>query len=175
MHGHDDGDTSWSLRAQRSIHTLVIRETLTPPLRNARRFRARRRSRGPPVLGGCPRTPESVVAAGTKGYHLMLVPFAGPKMKEGLDAYRAAWAQAGHPGRGKVALGFHLLCHESRDEGARIVRADVKRYFALLVAAMELGAGWGQGTSTILLEEAQRSMRFFAVAVIPHFRSATPE
>lgn len=189
----------------------------------------------PPFWVAALGTPESVVAAGVKGYHLMLVPFAGPKMREVFDAYRTAWTKAGHSGRGKIALGYHMFCHASREEAYRIARSNVKRYFESLVAALQLDDGWGQGTasrdypnydrhmqklrettfeqmleegtiwvgtpddicrqiqrycdvvgafdyaslqinfSAISLEQARQSMRLFATAVIPQFRSTVQD
>ena len=43
----------------------------------------------------------------------MGIPMAGGKMKELLELYRDAWKQAGHPGKGRVMLAFHMFCAET--------------------------------------------------------------
>ena len=103
---------------------------------------------GPPFWTAALGTPESLRRAGERGYNLMLVPFAGPQMREAIRVYRDAWQEAGHPGQGRIALGFHMFCHEDRDEAFRIARPNVDAYFRSLVAAAELDSGWGAGTSS---------------------------
>ena len=91
---------------------------------------------------------ESIRGAGRKGFNLMLVPFAGPQMREVIGNYRDAWREAGHSGEGQVALAFHMFCHEDREEAYRIARANLNRYLGSLVRAAERDAGWGAGTSS---------------------------
>lgn len=102
----------------------------------------------PPIWTAALGTPESVGAAADKGHNLMLVAFAGPAMREVLDIYRTRWDEAGHEGRGQVAMGFHMFCHEDRDEAYRIARPNVNAYFASLIEAIESDAGWGKGTKS---------------------------
>ena len=83
-----------------------------------------------------------------RGFNLMLVPFAGPQMREAIDVYREAWREAGHNGQGRIALGFHMFCHEDREEARRIAQPNIDAYFKSLVAAAELDSGWGAGTSS---------------------------
>ncbi len=78
----------------------------------------------------------------------MLVPFAGPQMRAPIETYRDAWAEAGHPGSGKIALGFHMFCHQDREEAYRIAGPNIDAYFKSLIAASELDAGWGAGASS---------------------------
>ena len=49
----------------------------------------------------------------------MLVPFAGPQMRETIGVYREACREAGHSGQGRIALGFHMFCQEDREETRR--------------------------------------------------------
>ena len=79
----------------------------------------------------------------------MLVPFSGPQMREAIQVYRDAWRVAGHPGEGRIALGFHMFCHEDREQAHRIARPNVNAYFRSLVAAVELNSGWGAGASSV--------------------------
>ncbi len=92
-------------------------------------------------------TPESLRRAGERGYNLMLVPFAGPQMREAIGNYRDAWREAGHPGQGRIALGFHMFCHEDREEARRIAQPNIDAYFESLAAAAELDSGWGAGAA----------------------------
>ena len=102
----------------------------------------------PPFWVAALGTPESMQAAGKNGYNLMLVPFAGPRMREAIGIYREAWQKAGHPGQGKVALGFHMFCHQDREEAHRIAKPNIDAYFRSLVSAAEQDSGWGAGTSS---------------------------
>ena len=78
----------------------------------------------------------------------MLVPFAGPQTREITSMYRDAWKEAGHGGQGKIALGFHLFCHQDREEAIRIAEPNLNRYLRSLAAASEKDAGWGVGASS---------------------------
>ncbi len=102
----------------------------------------------PPFWTAALGTTESLRKAGDRGDNLMLVPFAGPQMREAIRVYREAWQKAGHAGQGRIALGFHMFCHEDREEAHRIAGANVDAYFKSLVAAAELDSGWGAGASS---------------------------
>ncbi len=102
----------------------------------------------PPFWVAALGTPESMRAAGEKGYNLMLVPFAGPQMREAIGIYNEAWRKAGHSGDGEIALGFHMFCHQDREEAHRIAKPNINAYFKSLVAAAEQDSGWGAGTSS---------------------------
>ena len=91
---------------------------------------------------------QSVRAAALNGYNLMLVPFAGPQTREVIGSYRESWQEAGHPGQGRVALAFHMFCHQDREEAHRIAGPNVDRYLQSLVKAAEKDAGWGAGASS---------------------------
>jgi alkanesulfonate monooxygenase SsuD/methylene tetrahydromethanopterin reductase-like flavin-dependent oxidoreductase (luciferase family) len=66
-------------------------------------------------------------------------------MAELIGAYRAAWQAAGHDGRGKVMLAFHMFAAASNAEAARIAREPLNRYLKSLVAA---ASDWTTGTSS---------------------------
>lgn len=102
----------------------------------------------PPFWTAALGTPESLRKAGLNGFDLMLVPFAGPQMREVIGIYRDAWKEAGHPGQGRIAMGFHMFCHQDRDEAYRIAGPNVNRYLQSLVLAAEKDAGWGSGASS---------------------------
>ena len=69
-------------------------------------------------------------------------------MREAIGTYQEAWRQAGHSGNGKIALGFHMFCHEDREEAHRIAKPNINAYFESLVSAAERDSGWGAGTSS---------------------------
>ncbi len=100
----------------------------------------------PPIWTAALGTPESVRKAGLNGHNLMLVPFAGPAMRQVLENYREAWDEGGHPGRGKVAMAYHMFCHADRDEARRVAEPNIQGYFGALIAAMQTDGGWGKGT-----------------------------
>ena len=102
----------------------------------------------PPFWTAALGTEESLRRTGKRGYNLMLVPFAGPQMREAIKVYRDAWREAAHAGQGRIALGFHMFCHEDREEAYRIAQPNIDAYFRSLVAAAELDSGWGSGTSS---------------------------
>ena len=102
----------------------------------------------PPFWVAALGTPASMEAAGKNGFNLMLVAFAGPQMQEAIGAYREAWQQAEHPSEGKIALGFHMFCHQDREEAHRIAKPNIDAYFKSLVSAAEQDSGWGAGASS---------------------------
>ena len=102
----------------------------------------------PPFWTAALGTPESLRRAGLRGFNLMLVPFAGPQMREAIGVYREAWREAGHRGQGRIALGFHMFCHDDREEAHRIAQPNIDAYFRSLVAAAELDSGWGVGAGS---------------------------
>src|SRR6185437_517131 len=59
-------------------------------------------------------TPQSFSEAGKAGHAIMAIPLTGTKMRELIDIYRDAWRAAGHPGRGRVMLAFHMYCALTR-------------------------------------------------------------
>ena len=69
-------------------------------------------------------------------------------MREAIHVYREAWREAGHKGQGRIALGFHMFCHEDREEARRVAQPNIDAYFESLVAAAGLDSGWGAGTSS---------------------------
>ena len=71
-----------------------------------------------------------------------------PMTREIAGMYRDAWKEAGHEGQGKIALGFHMFCHQDREEARRIAEPNLNRYLRSLAAASEKDAGWGAGASS---------------------------
>jgi len=149
-------------------------------------------------------------------------------MAELIKIYRDAWRAAGHAGRGRVMLAFHMFCAESRDQAAAIAREPLNIYLRSIVDAasewmagvasrdypnyqkmiefiskenfesqVEKGAAWigtphdirnaiaaydaqvdGFESASLQVNfgmigqaDAERSMRLFADAVMPHFQT----
>jgi len=99
----------------------------------------------PPFWIAAVATPTSFAAAGTAGHALMAIPMAGGKMKELLTIYREAWRAAGHPGKGRVMLGFHMICTETPQEAVRIAYDPLNRYLKRFVDA---ASDWTGGVSS---------------------------
>jgi alkanesulfonate monooxygenase SsuD/methylene tetrahydromethanopterin reductase-like flavin-dependent oxidoreductase (luciferase family) len=89
----------------------------------------------PPFWIAALATPDSFAGAGKAGHSIMAIPMAGGMMAELIGLYREAWRSAGHPGKGRVMLAFHMLCHESRAEAEAIAKAPLDRYLRSLVDA----------------------------------------
>ena len=99
----------------------------------------------PPFWIAALATPESFSRAGERGFGVMAIPLAGGQMAELIGLYRDAWAKAGHPGRGRVMLAFHMFCHEDAETAAEIARAPLNAYLKSLVD----GAGhWLKGANS---------------------------
>jgi natural product biosynthesis luciferase-like monooxygenase protein len=99
----------------------------------------------PPFWVAALATPDSFVNAGTAGHSVMAIPMAGGQMKELLGRYREAWRAAGHPGRGRVMLAFHMFCADTEDEAVAVARAPLNGYLASLVDA---ASDWLTGMSS---------------------------
>ena len=99
----------------------------------------------PPFYVAALSTEASFVWAGEQGHGVMAIPMAGGRMRELVDAYRDAWRAAGHPGRGKVMLAFHMFCHEDGEEAVRIARDPLNRYLRSLV---EAASEWTTGADS---------------------------
>ena len=99
----------------------------------------------PPFWIAALSTRDSFENAGRLGHHLMGIPLAGAHMSELLKVYRAAWAAAGHPGRGRVMLAFHMYCADTRDKAAAVAREPLNVYLKSIVNA---ASDWMSGVSS---------------------------
>jgi alkanesulfonate monooxygenase SsuD/methylene tetrahydromethanopterin reductase-like flavin-dependent oxidoreductase (luciferase family) len=80
-------------------------------------------------------TADSFVFAGRMGYSVMAIPLTGAVMRPLLDAYRAAWKEAGHPGEGEVMLAFHMFCSEDGAQARAVAGPLLDAYLRSLVEA----------------------------------------
>ena len=99
----------------------------------------------PPFWVAALSTPSSFERAGRLGHGVMAIPMAGGMMAELIGTYREAWQAAGHPGRGRVMLAFHMFCDESEERAADVARAPLNAYLKSLVDA---ASDWTGGSSS---------------------------
>jgi len=99
----------------------------------------------PPFWIAALSTRESFENAGTLGHYLMGIPLAGAHMASLLQAYRDAWTAAGHDGRGKVMLAFHMYCADTSAKAAAVAREPLNQYLKSIVDA---ASGWMSGVSS---------------------------
>ncbi|MBV8109784.1 MAG: LLM class flavin-dependent oxidoreductase, partial [Hyphomicrobiales bacterium] len=99
----------------------------------------------PPFWIAALSTRESFENAGTLGHYLMGIPLAGAHMASLLQTYRDAWTAAGHGGRGKVMLAFHMYCADTSAKAAAVAREPLNQYLKSIVDA---ASGWMSGVSS---------------------------
>jgi alkanesulfonate monooxygenase SsuD/methylene tetrahydromethanopterin reductase-like flavin-dependent oxidoreductase (luciferase family) len=80
-------------------------------------------------------TESSYEYAGERGHYIMGIPMIAEKLRSHIERYQAAWKRAGHPGRGKVFLAFHMFVDEDGARARRVAGAQVESYFRSMVEA----------------------------------------
>jgi natural product biosynthesis luciferase-like monooxygenase protein len=113
----------------------------------------------PPFWIAALSTKESFENAGRLGHHLMGIPLGGAQMAELIKIYREAWRAAGHPGRGRVMLAFHMFCAGSREQAATIAREPLNVYLKSIVDA---ASEWISGVASKDYPNYQKMMEFIA-------------
>jgi alkanesulfonate monooxygenase SsuD/methylene tetrahydromethanopterin reductase-like flavin-dependent oxidoreductase (luciferase family) len=98
----------------------------------------------PPFWLAALSTPETFVMAGEQGYGIMAIPMGGGKMRELLKLYRETWAKAGHAGRGRVMLAFHMFCDA---DGARAVAKAKHQFEHYLASLVDASSTWSSTAS----------------------------
>jgi natural product biosynthesis luciferase-like monooxygenase protein len=102
----------------------------------------------PPIWVAAVGTMESFVWAGRRGYHMMIVPYAGDmqRVREMVRAYRQAWRDAGHPpGREQVQSSLHCYIAETHREAVEGARPRVERYIEVFGEAVSSWAAHRSG------------------------------
>jgi alkanesulfonate monooxygenase SsuD/methylene tetrahydromethanopterin reductase-like flavin-dependent oxidoreductase (luciferase family) len=89
----------------------------------------------------------------------MGIPLAGAQMVELIKIYREAWRAAGHPGRGRVMLAFHMFCAESRERATAIAREPLNIYLKSIV---EAASEWMSGVASKDYPNYQKMIEFIA-------------
>ena len=99
----------------------------------------------PPFWIAALATPDSFINAGKAGHSVMAIPMAGAQMAELIGLYRDAWKSAGHKGKGRVMLAFHMFCDDDHDRAVAVARDPLNRYLQTLVSA---ASDWTGGMSS---------------------------
>ena len=99
----------------------------------------------PPFWIAALSTKETFETAGRLGHYIMGIPLGGAHMAGLLQSYRDAWTAAGHAGRSKVMLAFHMYCANSTAEAAAVARVPLNQYLKSIVDA---ASGWMSGVSS---------------------------
>lgn len=100
-----------------------------------------------PIFVTAAGTPETYVRAGKSGAHLLthLLGQSVEQLEEKIRSYRAAWEEAGHEGRGVVALMMHTFVGEDLEEVRELVRGPFREYLRSSVGLISgLAKGRGQ-------------------------------
>lgn len=113
----------------------------------------------PPFWVASVATAESFTRAGRAGYGMMAIPLAGGHMGDLLGHYREAWKSAGHPGRGRVMLAFHMFCHRDSAKAVEIAHDPLNRYLGTVADA---ASGWLQGATSKDYPGYERMIRAMA-------------
>jgi alkanesulfonate monooxygenase SsuD/methylene tetrahydromethanopterin reductase-like flavin-dependent oxidoreductase (luciferase family) len=113
----------------------------------------------PPFWIAALSTKDSFENAGRLGHHLMGIPLAGAQMAELIKIYREAWRAAGHPGRGRVMLAFHMFCAASREQATAIAREPLNIYLKSIVDA---ASEWMSGVASKDYPNYQKMIEFIA-------------
>src|SRR3954454_1246306 len=114
-----------NVTAQGRFHSFENATSLPRPTQKPR----------PPFWIAALTTRETFETAGALGHYLMGIPLAGAQMAELMKVYRDAWSAAGHPGRGRVMLAFHMFCADTREKAAAIAREPLNIYLRSIVTA----------------------------------------
>jgi alkanesulfonate monooxygenase SsuD/methylene tetrahydromethanopterin reductase-like flavin-dependent oxidoreductase (luciferase family) len=102
----------------------------------------------PPIWIAAVLSQESFEWAGTNGFHLMIVPFAGALERNAqlVRVYREAWDAAGrHPGDGRIQVSLHLYVAESRQEAVEGFKRPIARYIEVFGEAVSSWEGRASG------------------------------
>lgn len=102
----------------------------------------------PPIWIAAVASPDSFVWAGQQGFHLMIVPYAGGRARtqEFVQAYRQAWAAAGHPpGAEQVQMSYHCYVAETHEAAVAGFEPPCLRYAEVFAEAVQSWTGRDSG------------------------------
>ncbi|TVL89629.1 LLM class flavin-dependent oxidoreductase [Streptomyces sp. SAJ15] len=99
----------------------------------------------PPLWVAALSNEQSFRRAGELGCGIMANPLAAETMRHNLGVYREAWRAAGHPGRGRVMLAFHMHCAPDTELARSRAEEPVNSYLRSLVSA---AADWTDGAAS---------------------------
>jgi len=91
----------------------------------------------PPFFVAANITEESYEYAGRHGHSIMVVPMTATRLRQLLEIYHDAYRAAGHPGRGKVFLSFHMFVDPDGQRARDVARPHVESYFRAVMRSLE--------------------------------------
>src|SRR5262249_59613690 len=97
------------------------------------------RRRPPPIWVAAVMSEESFVAAGRRGFNLMIVPYAGSveRARDLVRVYRQAWRDAGHPpGTEQIQVSLHCYVAETNHEAIEGFQRPLERYVEVFSEAL---------------------------------------
>jgi natural product biosynthesis luciferase-like monooxygenase protein len=98
----------------------------------------------PPIWIATVMTEESFVAAGRRGFNLMIVPYAGSleRSRDLVRVYRREWRDAGHPpGAEQIQVSLHCYVAETHAEAIEGFQRPLRRYVEVFTEALASWAG----------------------------------
>ncbi|MFE6779079.1 LLM class flavin-dependent oxidoreductase [Streptomyces sp. NPDC057702] len=99
----------------------------------------------PPMWIAALSSEQSFRRAGELGCGIMANPLAAEAMRHNLGVYREAWQTAGHPGRGRVMLAFHMYCAPDTKTAQDQAEGPINSYLHSLVDA---ASDWTGGAAS---------------------------
>ncbi|MBB1243609.1 LLM class flavin-dependent oxidoreductase [Streptomyces durbertensis] len=101
----------------------------------------------PPVFVASATSPDSCAAAGRAGHNLQVVPSVTSRegLRDMIEGYRRARAEAGHPGGGRVQVKYTCYLSEDRELALSDARAQEENYVARMADAV---ASWAHTRSS---------------------------
>ena len=98
----------------------------------------------PPIWVAAVMSEESFAAAGRRGHHLMIVPYAGSieRSRSLIRVYREAWRDAGFPaGAEQIQVSLHCYVAPSHREAVEGFRRPLERYVEVFAEALRSWSG----------------------------------
>ncbi|MBI2759945.1 MAG: LLM class flavin-dependent oxidoreductase [Chloroflexi bacterium] len=108
-------------------------------------------------------SPETFPAAGHQGYPLFVAVRLGTlsELAPRIEAYRAAWREAGHPGEGQVFLRVPVYIAETEKQAATEPEASIMQFYRGLGSQLEASAAVAGARATE--QRAERGQRLQSI------------
>jgi natural product biosynthesis luciferase-like monooxygenase protein len=116
----------------------------------------------PPIWVAAVLSEESFVWAAQRGYHVMIVPYAGSleRSRQLVQLYRETWRKAGHPaGAEKIQTALHCYVAETHAEAMRGFTPRVERYVEVFSEAVGSWSGQDTGRQYVGYDKLVEAIR----------------